>query len=62
MTGFLRDRGPTPVKEQLALLAPYLQDEPERYMANVHAFLLGQPLPESPYDGHRRPEGYEGPP
>ena len=38
------------------------QDEPERYMANVHAFLLGQPLPESPYDGHRRPEGYEGPP
>jgi proline iminopeptidase len=38
------------------------QDEPERYMADVRAFLLGRPLPESPYDGHRRPEGYEGPP
>ena len=37
------------------------QDEPERYMANVRAFLLGRPLPEPPYEGHRMPEGYEGP-
>jgi len=38
------------------------QDEPERYMAAVRAFLLGRPLPERPYEGHRMPEGYEGPP
>jgi proline iminopeptidase len=38
------------------------QDEPERYMANVRAFLLGRPLPEHPYEGSNRPEGYEGPP
>jgi len=38
------------------------QDEPERYIANVRAFLLGRHLPESLYDGHRRPDGYEGPP
>jgi proline iminopeptidase len=38
------------------------QDEPERYMADVRAFLLGRPLPERPYGGQHRPEGYEGPP
>jgi proline iminopeptidase len=38
------------------------QDEPERFMAGVHAFLLGRTLPELPYDGRRKPEGYEGPP
>jgi len=38
------------------------QDEPRRYMANVRAFLLGQPLPERPYEGSRPPRGYEGPP
>jgi proline iminopeptidase len=37
------------------------QDEPERYMANVRAFLLGRLLPEPPYEGHRMPEDYEGP-
>jgi proline iminopeptidase len=38
------------------------QDEPERYMANLRAFLLGRALPESPYQGHRMPDDYEGPP
>jgi proline iminopeptidase len=38
------------------------QDEPERYMAGVRAFLLGRPLPEPPYQGHRMPDGYKGPP
>jgi proline iminopeptidase len=38
------------------------QDEPERYMAGVRAFLLGRPLPERPYEGSRPPEDYEGPP
>jgi proline iminopeptidase len=38
------------------------QDEPERYMAGVRAFLLGRPLPEPPYEGSRLPENYEGPP
>ena len=38
------------------------QDEPERYMAGVRAFLLDRPLPEHPYEGDRMPEGYEGPP
>ena len=38
------------------------QDEPERYMASVSAFLLRHPLPESPYREHRMPDGYEGPP
>jgi proline iminopeptidase len=37
------------------------QDEPERYMAGMRAFLLGRPLPQSPYEGHRMPDGYEGP-
>jgi proline iminopeptidase len=37
------------------------QDEPERYMADVRAFLLGRLLPERPYNGPRRPKGYEGP-
>src|SRR5215216_1676338 len=36
------------------------QDEPERYMANVQAFLRGRPLPRSPYQGHRMPGDYEG--
>jgi pimeloyl-ACP methyl ester carboxylesterase len=38
------------------------QDEPERYMAGVRAFLLDQPLPERPYEGNHLPEDYEGPP
>jgi proline iminopeptidase len=38
------------------------QDEPERYMAGVRAFMLGRPLPERPYEGSRPPEDYEGPP
>ena len=38
------------------------QDEPGRYMANVRAFLLSRPLPEPPYQGHRMPDDYEGPP
>ena len=38
------------------------QDEPGRYMANVRAFLLGRPLPQPPYEEHRVPDGYEGPP
>jgi proline iminopeptidase len=37
------------------------QDEPARYMANLRAFLLGQPLPESPHEGRRAPDDYEGP-
>jgi proline iminopeptidase len=38
------------------------QDEPERYMAGVHTFLLGRPLPERPYESSRPPDDYEGPP
>jgi proline iminopeptidase len=38
------------------------QDEPERYMSEVRAFLLDRPLPEHPYAGSNPPEGYEGPP
>jgi proline iminopeptidase len=38
------------------------QDEPERYMARVRAFLLGRSLPERPYEGSYPPESYEGPP
>jgi proline iminopeptidase len=38
------------------------QDEPERYMAGVRAFLLGRPLPERPYEDGRMPEDYQGPP
>jgi proline iminopeptidase len=37
------------------------QDEPERYMADVRAFLRGEPLPERAYAGDRMPEDYEGP-
>lgn len=37
------------------------QDEPDRYLAMIRAFLLGQPLPESPYAGIESPPGYEGP-
>lgn len=37
------------------------QDEPKRYMANLRAFLLGRPLPESPHQGRRAPDDYEGP-
>jgi proline iminopeptidase len=37
------------------------QDEPERYMDDVQAFLLGRPLPRFPYEGHRMPDDYEGP-
>ena len=37
------------------------QDEPERYMTNVRAFLLGRALPQSPYEGRRVPDDYEGP-
>jgi proline iminopeptidase len=38
------------------------QDEPDRYMAGVRAFLLSRPLPERPYEGSRPPDDYEGPP
>jgi len=38
------------------------QDEPERYMANVRAFLLGRALQERPYEGHRMPDDYQGSP
>jgi proline iminopeptidase len=38
------------------------QDEPERYMAGVRAFLLGRELSQPPYEGERPPEGYEGSP
>jgi proline iminopeptidase len=38
------------------------QDEPERYMANVRAFLLGRPWLERPYQGHCMPDDYQGPP
>ena len=37
------------------------QDEPERYMAVVRAFLLGRPLPERQYEGTDAPDDYEGP-
>jgi hypothetical protein len=38
------------------------QDKPQRYMAAVQAFLLDRPLPERPYEGHRMPDDYQGPP
>jgi proline iminopeptidase len=38
------------------------QDEPKLYMANVRAFLLDRPPPETSYQGHRTPDDYEGPP
>ena len=38
------------------------QDEPERYMAEVRAFLLDKPLPGSPREDIRQPGDYEGPP
>jgi proline iminopeptidase len=38
------------------------QDQPERFMAEVRAFLLGDPLPESPLENARKPGDYEGPP
>ena len=38
------------------------QDEPERYMAGMRAFLLDRPLPARPYEGNHLPEDYEGPP
>ena len=38
------------------------QDEPERFLAIVRAFLLDQPLPDPPYEGHLPPDDYEGPP
>ena len=37
------------------------QDEPERYMAAVRAFLLDRPLPDPPYEGRLPPDDYEGP-
>jgi hypothetical protein len=37
------------------------QDEPQRYMANVRAFLLDLPLPDPPYRQRRPPDDYEGP-
>ncbi len=37
------------------------QDEPEKYMATVRAFLLNRRLPEVPYNGEQAPHGYEGP-
>lgn len=38
------------------------QDEPERYMAAVRAFLFLSPLPEPLYEEWHMPDGYEGPP
>jgi proline iminopeptidase len=38
------------------------QDEPKLYMANVRAFLLDRPPPETPYQGRSTPDDYEGPP
>jgi proline iminopeptidase len=38
------------------------QDEPDRYMAGVRAFLLDRPLPERPYEDTGVPGDYEGPP
>ncbi len=37
------------------------QDDPERYMAVVRAFLKGQSLSEHTYTGERMPKDYEGP-
>lgn len=37
------------------------QDEPDRVLETVRAFLLGQPLPQAPYTGTEPPPGYEGP-
>ena len=38
------------------------QDEPERFMAGVRAFLSRRSLPGLPYEGSGLPEGYQGPP
>jgi hypothetical protein len=38
------------------------QDEPERYMAGVRAFVSGRCLPDAPLTENRPPEDYEGPP
>lgn len=38
------------------------QDEPERYLATVRAFLLDEALPEPAYEEQRPPGDYEGPP
>jgi proline iminopeptidase len=38
------------------------QDEPDRYLATVRAFLLDQPLPDPPYEEQLPPDDYEGPP
>jgi proline iminopeptidase len=38
------------------------QDEPDRYLDTVRAFLLDQPVPGSAYHGQRLPADYEGPP
>jgi proline iminopeptidase len=38
------------------------QDEPDRYLAAVRAFLLDQPLPDPPYEEQLPPDDYEGPP
>lgn len=37
------------------------QDDPERYMAVVRAFLTNRPLPQQTYAGGRPPGDYEGP-
>jgi len=37
------------------------QDEPDRYLATIRAFLLEQPLPASLYAGSEPPPDYEGP-
>ena len=36
------------------------QDKTRRYMAKVHACLLGRASPERPYQGHRMPDDYGG--
>lgn len=38
------------------------QDEPRRYTANVRAFVLDRPLPETPHHNSRPPGDYEGTP
>ena len=38
------------------------QDEPDKYLAAVRAFLLDERLPEPAYEDQRPPDDYEGPP
>jgi proline iminopeptidase len=38
------------------------QDEPDRYLGALRAFLLDETLPEPAYEEQRPPDDYEGPP